>query len=89
MKDKKKITCLLIDMPVSNKRNISLRTTEKKLSKYKDLKPEIEKMLCMKTRYSWSGQETNGKIQIPTNIKIQEVQKVLLLGIAHILRRTL
>ena len=46
MKDKDR-TCLLIDMSIPSKRNISLKTVEK-LSKYKDLEIEIEKAWGMK-----------------------------------------
>ena len=42
VKDKKERTCLVIDMFIPTERNTSLKTMEK-LTKYKDLKIEIEK----------------------------------------------
>ena len=54
VKDKKKRTCQVIDMSISTERNTSLKTMEK-LTKYKDLEIEIEKMWGMKTeRSQWS-----------------------------------
>ena len=48
MKDNEKRTCLLIDMPIPNEKNTSLKTVEK-LSKNKDLEIEIEKTWELKT----------------------------------------
>ena len=97
VKNKKEKTCLLIDMSIPTERNTSLKTTEK-LSKYKDLEIEIQKMWGMKTTtipvvigalgLIKKGMEKYVK-QIPGNIKVHEIQKIALLGTAHILRRTL
>jgi len=47
VKDKKERTCLLVDMSIPTERNTSLKTLEK-LTKYKDLEFEIEKMWGIK-----------------------------------------
>jgi len=46
VKDKKQRTCRLIEISVPTEKNTSIKTTEK-LSKYKDLEIEIEKMWGM------------------------------------------
>ena len=97
VRDKKERTCLLIDKYIPTKRNTSLKTMEK-LTKYKDLEIKIEKMWGMKTANVTvvigafglvkKGRENYiGKIS--DNIKVTELQKTVLLGTAHILRRTL
>ena len=48
LKNKKDKTCLLIDMTVPLDTNTSVKTTEK-LTKYKDLEIEVEKMWGLKT----------------------------------------
>ena len=48
MKDHTEKTCLLIDMTVASDRNVSLKGYEK-ISKYKDLEIEIQKMWHLKT----------------------------------------
>ena len=88
---------MLIDMSIPTERNTSLKTAEK-LSKYKDLEIEIEKTWGMKTTtvpviigalgLVKKGIETYiGKI--PGNIRIAELQEIVLLGTVHIIRRTL
>ena len=97
VKDKKERTCLFIDMSIPTERNTSLKTMEK-LTKYKDLEIEIEKMWGMKTTtvpviigaFGLVKKGTENYIsKIPGNIRITELQKTVLLGTAHILRRTL
>ncbi|XP_028517939.1 uncharacterized protein LOC110248967 [Exaiptasia diaphana] len=97
VKDKENKTCLLIDMSVPTDKNISIKTTEK-LSKYKDLEIEVERMWGLKTSTIPVIIGALGLIKkgidkyinkIPGNIKIVELQKIVLLGTAHILRRTL
>ena len=77
--------------------NTSLRTVEK-LTEYKDLEIEIYKTWEMKTTtvsviigafgLVKKGRE-NYIDKIPGNIRIIELQKTVLLGTVHILRRTL
>ena len=98
VKDKEKRTCPLIDMSIPNgKKNTCIKTVEK-LSKCKDLEKEIEKTRKPKTttvlvligalRLVKKG--TGNYIgKIPSNIRITELQKIVLLGTAQILRRSL
>ena len=97
VKDKKERTCLPIEMSILTERNTSLKTMEN-LTKYKDVEIETEKTWGMKTTTApviivalglvKNGTENNtGKI--PDNIEITELQKTILLGTAHILRRTI
>ena len=97
MKDKEKRTCLLIDMPVPNKKNTSLKTVAK-LSKYKDLEIEIEKTWELKTTKVPVVIGALGLVKkvnenyiskIPGIIGITELQKIVLLGTVHTLRRSL
>nr|XP_027216708.1 uncharacterized protein LOC113809340 [Penaeus vannamei] len=87
VKDKKERTCLLIDMAVPTERNTSIKTTEK-LSKYKDVDIEIERIwgtntttipvaICALALVKKGMEKYIGKI--PGNKKIQEVQKCVLL----------
>ena len=48
IKDKQEKSCLLIDMSIPTEKNTTVKVTEK-LSKYKDLEIEIERMWGMKT----------------------------------------
>ena len=48
VKDKRNSTCLLIDMNMATDKNVAAKVFEK-LSKYKDLEIEIEKMCHLKT----------------------------------------
>jgi hypothetical protein len=84
-------------MAVPSERNTSVKLTEK-LSKYKDLEIEICRMWGMKTcvipviigalGLVKKGLE-NYTNKIPGNIQLEELQKIALLGTAHILRRVL
>ena len=97
IKDKQEKSCLLIDMSIPTEKNTSVKVTEK-LSKYKDLEIEIERMWGMKDTtipvviralgLIKKGLEKYTK-QIPGNIKIRELQKIALLGTSRILRKTL
>ena len=97
IKDKQEKNCLLIDMSIPTEKNTSVKVTEK-LSKYKDLEIEIERMSGMKATtipvvigalgLLKKGLEKYNK-QIPGNIKISELQKTALLGTSRILRKTL
>ena len=96
-KNKKQRTCQLIEISVPTERNTSIKTTEK-LSKYKYLEIEIERMWGMNTMtipviIGALGLVKKGMEKyinkIPGHISIQETQKCVLLGTAHILRRIL
>ena len=97
IKDKQEKSCLLIDMSIPTEKNTSVKVTEK-LSKYKDLEIEIERMWGMKATtipvvigalgLIKKGLEKYTK-QISDNIKISELQKTALLGTSRILRKTL
>ena len=97
IKDHKTMTCKLINMVVPSDRNTSVKVIEK-LSKYKDLEIEVTKMWGMSTEtvlvvigvlgvIKKGLQEHTGKIL--SFINIIELQKIMLLGTAHILRRVL
>ena len=97
VKDHKEKTCLLIDMTVPSDRNVSLEEYEK-VSKYKDLEIEIQKMWHLKTAVIPVVIGALGMIkrksedhikQIPGNPCLQELQKIVLNGTAHLLRHVL
>ena len=97
VKKKTNKECILIDMAVPSDRNTSVKVTEK-LSKYKDLEIEINRMWGTKTTTIPVVIGALGLVKkglekytdkIPGNINIHEVQKIALLGTAHILRRVL
>ena len=97
VKDKQNNTCLLIDMSIPSDRNVSAKVFEK-LSKYKDLEIEIQKMWHLKTTtvpvvVGALGIIKKGTQQfldkIPGNPSLSEIQKIVLNSTAHILRRTL
>ena len=97
IKDKQENTCMLIDMAVRSDRNTSVKVAEK-LSKYKDLEIEIRKMWGMKTHIVPVVIRALGVVKkgikkqidkIPGNINVVELQKIALLGSAHILRKVM
>ena len=97
IKHKQNKTCQLIDMSVPSDSNISAKEFEK-LSKYKDLEIEIAKMWKMKTKTIPVIVGALGMIkkgtqkyvnEIPGNLSLAEIQKIVLNNTAHILRRTL
>ena len=97
IKDKRKRLCTLIDMAIPSERNVASKEVEK-ISKYKGLEIEISKMWSMKTIVIPVVIGALGLIrkginryveQIPGNSRVQELQKTVLLGTAHLLRRTL
>ena len=97
IKDKKEKKCIMIDMSILSERNVSIKEVEK-LSKYKDLEIEVTKMWQMKTSTVPIVVGALGLVkkgfktyinQIPGYIRIEELQKIALLGSAHILRRML
>ena len=97
IKDLNKKKCWIIDISIPTDRNVALKEMEK-LSKYKDLEIELNRMWKMdtivvpiivgdlgmlrKTGKKWLD-------TIPGVYSIGEVQKIALLGTAHILRKAL
>ena len=97
IKDHKTKTCKFIDMAVPSDRNTFVKVTEK-LSKYKDLEIETSRMWGMRTETIPVIIGALGAIKkgleaylgrIPGQLSISELQKITLLGTAHILRRVL
>ena len=97
IKDRKENKCIFIDMSVPSERNVARKETEK-LSKYKDLEIEVTKMWQMKTTVipviigalGLVRKRMNELVsKIPGKISIEEIQKIVLLGTSHILRRAL
>ena len=97
IKDHANRCCKLIDVSVPSDRNTSTKVIEK-LSKYKDLEIETTRMWGMRTEtvpvivgalgLIRQGMDQNLG-QIPGTSNINELQKIILLGTAHILRRFL
>ena len=97
VKNKNDKTCLLTDMTTPLDTNSSVKTT-KKLTKYKDLELEVERMWGLKTTTVPVVIGALGTIKkdmesysnkIPGNINIHELQKITLLSTAHLLKRVL
>ena len=97
IKDFKDRTCLLIDMTNPQDRNVSTKEF-KKLSHYKDLSIEVTKMWSLKTSIvpvviGALGTIKKGTEQhiekLPGNPSLRELQKITLMGTAHILRKAL
>ena len=88
---------MLINIAVPSESNTSAKLTEK-LSKYKDLEIEVNRMWDMRTEtipvvVGALGLIKNGldKVtsRIPGSISTSEIQKIKMLGTAHILRKIL
>ena len=84
-------------MSIPSDRNVSAKVFEK-LSKYKDLEIEVEKMWHLKTKtlpvvigaLGLIKKDTDKFLeQIPGNLRLEEVQKIVLNSTAYILRRAL
>ena len=97
VKDKKERRCVLIDIAVPSESNTSAKFTEK-LSKYNDLEIEVNRMCDMKTETIPVVLGALGLIEkgldkvtsrITVNISSNEIQKITMLGTAHILRKAL
>lgn len=97
IKDHKNKTCLLIDMSVPSDKNIAVKEFDK-LSKYKDLEIEIEKMWNLKATtvpviVGALGMIKKGTAKfvekIPGQHSLCEIQKIVLNSTAHILRKCL
>ena len=94
MKDHKEKSCLLIDMTVPSDRNLSIKEYAK-ISKYKDVETEIQKMWHLKVTLiplvigalGTIKKKTEGHIKrIPGNLCLQELQKIVLNGTANLPR---
>lgn len=90
-----KKTCLLIDVAIPDDQNITLKEAEK-ISKYKDLQIEVQRMWNTKAKVVPVVIGSLGAIkkgfhkhleQIPGKPSAYELQKIALQGSAHILRR--
>ena len=82
---------MLLDVSIPSDRTTSVKMVEK-LSKYKDLEIEIRKMWQLKTIIVSIIIGKLGLIKkdlISAGINITEIQKISLLGSAHILRKIL
>jgi hypothetical protein len=86
---------MLIDVAISEDRNVIKKETEKIL-KYKDLPIEIQRMWNVKTRVIPLIIGATGTISksfrkyvtnIPGNHEVRELQKTAVLGTANILRK--
>ena len=89
--------CQLIDISLPSNSNIFAKESEK-LSKYEDLEIEIAEMWKMKTKTIPVIVRVLGMIkkgtqkyvnEIPGNLSLAEIQKIVLNSKAHILRRSL
>ena len=97
VKDYETRKCLMIDMTVPTDRNVSVKEFDK-LSKYKDLQIEVERMWRLKTTIvpvvvgalGLIKKDTDKHIiKIPGDPSLQEIQKIVLNSTAHILRKVL
>ena len=97
IKDHREKTCIMLDVSVPADKNISLEEFQK-LSKYKNLESEVTKMWKLKTKtipvvigaLGMIKKGTQNFIdQIPGKPSLQEMQKIVLTSIAHILRKVL
>jgi len=88
---------MLIDVAISGDRNVIKKEAEKNL-KYKDLTIEIQHMWNVKTKVIPVIIGATGTISqsfrkyvsnIPGKHEVKELQKIALLGTAHILRKVL
>ena len=88
---------MLIDVAISGDRNVIKKEAEKIL-KYKDPTTEIQRMWNVKTKVIPVIIVATGTISktfrkyvsnIPGNREVKELQKVAILGTAHILRKVL
>jgi len=97
IRDNEKRTCMLIDVAISEDRNVIKKEAEKIL-KYKDLTIEIQRMWNVKTKVIPVIIGATGTISkslrkyvsnIPGHHEVKELQKTAILGTAHILQKVL
>jgi hypothetical protein len=96
IRDNEKRTCMLIDVAISEERNVIKKTV--KILKYKDFTIEVQRMWNVKTKAIPVIIGATGTISktfrkyvnnIPENQEVKELQKTAILGTAHILRKVL
>jgi hypothetical protein len=97
IRDNVKRTCMLIDVAISEDRNV-IRKEAEKILQYKNLTIEIQRMWNVKTKVIPVIIGATGTIsksfrkyvsKIPGNHEVKELQKTAILGTAHILRKVL
>jgi hypothetical protein len=97
IRDNEKKTCMLIDVAISGDRNVIKKEAEK-IIKYKDLTIEIQLMWNVRTKAIPVIIGATGTISksfrkyvsnLPENHEAKELQKIAILGTAHILRKVL
>jgi len=97
IRDNEKETCMLIDVSISEGRNV-LKKEAEKILKYKDLTIEIQPMWNVKTKVIPVLIGATGTVSktfrkyisnIPGNHEVKELQKTAILGTAHIFRKVL
>ena len=97
IKDKREKTSKLIDLTIPAAKNVSVAESEK-LSKFKDLEIEVQKLWYITTvtipvvigALGMNKMSTEKHLeQMPGNPNVAEMQKIALAGTAHILRKTL
>jgi len=97
IRDNEKGTCMLIDVAISEDRNVIKKEAEKIL-KCKDLTIEIQRMWNVKTKViplliGATGTISKSFRKYVSNIagkhEVKELQKTAILGTAHILRKVL
>jgi hypothetical protein len=97
IRDNEKRKCMLIDVAISEDRNVIKKEAEKIL-KYNNLTIEIQRMWNVKTKEIPVIIGANGTISksfrkyvsnVPGNHEVKGLQKTAILGTAHILRKVL
>ena len=97
IRDNEKRTRMLIDVAISGDRNV-IRKEAEKILKYKDLTIQIQRMWDVKTKVNPVIIGATGTISksfrkyvsnIPGNHEVKVLQKTVISGTAHILRKVL
>jgi hypothetical protein len=97
IRDNGKGTCMLIDVAILGDRNV-IKKEAKKILKYKDLITEIQRMWNVKTKVTPVITGATGTISesfrkylssIPGKHETKELQKIAILGTAHIIWKVL
>jgi hypothetical protein len=97
IRDNENTACMLIDVAISGERNV-IEKEAKKIIKYKDLTIEIQSTWNVKTKVILVIIGATGTISkslrkyvsyIPGNHEVKELQKIVILGTPHILRKVL